>query len=194
MTVAHGLKAKDLSRQISQIDKLNSKLKNITVLKSIELDILEDGSLDLPNDILKELDFTVCAIHYKFNLSRDKQTERVLKAMDNPYFNIFAHPTGRLINERGPYEIDIERIIKAAKQKKCVLELNAYPNRLDLNDIYCRMAKEMGVKVAISTDAHSINDLDFMRFGLGQARRGWLEKEDVINTRSVEQLRKLLKR
>jgi len=194
VTIAHGFKAKDLTRQIAQIDKLNSKLKNITILKSIELDILEDGSLDLPDDILKELDLTVCAIHYKFNLSKDKQTERVLKAMDNPYFNIFAHPTGRLINERGPYEIDIERIIKAAKQKNCVLELNAYPNRLDLNDIYCHMAKDVGVKIAISTDSHSINDLNFMRFGVGQARRGWLEKGDVINTRSVEQLRKLLKR
>jgi len=194
VTIAHGMKVKDLAKQIKAIDKLQQKIKNIKILKSIELDILEDGSLDLPDDILKELDFTVCAIHYKFNLERKKQTERILKAMDNSYFNILAHPTGRLINKREPYDIDMEQIMKAAKARNCLLELNAHPSRLDLNDIHCRMAKKMGVKIAIGTDAHSINDFDFIRFGLGQARRGWLEKQDIINTRSLAQLTKLLKR
>jgi DNA polymerase (family 10) len=114
--------------------------------------------------------------------------------MDNPYFNILAHPTGRLINERAPYEVDIEKILKAAKERGCFVELNANPDRLDLTARYCKMAKNMGVKIAVSTDAHSVNDLDFMRFGIYQARRGWLEKDDVINTRKLKDLTALLKR
>jgi DNA polymerase (family 10) len=114
--------------------------------------------------------------------------------MDNPYFNILAHPTGRLINERAPFEIDLEKLLEAAAERGCFMELNAYPDRLDLADRYCKMAKEMGVKVAISTDAHSKSDLEFMRFGLDQARRGWLEPEDVINTRPWKDLKKLMKR
>jgi DNA polymerase (family 10) len=194
VTVAGGIDAKKLTQQIKKIDRLNKKLKGIVFLKSIEVDILDDGSLDLPNSILKDLDLVVCAIHYKFNLSGEKQTERIIRAMDNPYFNILAHPTGRLINEREPYELDMERIIKAAKQRNCVLELSAHPKRLDLTDIHCKMAKDLGVKVAISTDSHSTHDLDLMRYGIGQARRGWLEPKDVVNTRSLSELRKLLKR
>ena len=194
VTVAHGLKAKDLRKQIDEIDKVNEKLKGITVLKGIEVDILEDGSLDLPDSVLKELDLTVCSVHYKFNLSKKKQTDRIIKAMNNPYFAILAHPTGRLINERRPYEIDMERIIKKAKDSGCFLELNAHPDRLDLNDIDAKRAKEIGVKLVISTDAHRIDDLDYMRFGLGQARRGWLEPDDVLNTRGLSDLKKLLKR
>ena len=114
--------------------------------------------------------------------------------MDNPYFNILAHPSGRLINERESYEVDMERLMKAALERGCFLELNAHPDRLDLNDIHCKMAKEMRLKVAISTDAHSMDDLEFMRFGVGQARRGWLEPGDVLNTRSLKELLKLLKR
>lgn len=137
---------------------------------------------------------TVCAVHGKHNLSREKQTERIIKAMDNRYFNILAHPTGRLINEREPYEVDMERLMDAAKERGCFMELNAQPDRLDLNDIYCKMAKEMGVKIAISTDVHSIDDLQDMRFGVYQARRGWLEEEDVLNTKSWADLKKLLRR
>jgi DNA polymerase (family 10) len=194
VTVAGGLKARDLRKQLEEIDKINEKLKGITILKGTEVDILEDGSLDLPEEIIKELDLRVCSVHYKFNLSGKKQTERIIKAMDNPYFNILAHPTGRLINERDPYEMDMEQIIKAAKEKKCLLEINAHPDRLDLNDIYCKMAKDAGVKVAISTDAHQTEHLNYMRFGIGQARRGWMESEDVVNTKSVKQLKKLLSR
>lgn len=194
VTIAKGLDAEKLTAQIKKIDNLNENLKNFTVLKSIELDILEDGSLDLSDEILKELDIIICAIHYKFNLTREEQTERILRAMDNPYFNIFAHPTGRLINEREPYDVDIERIMEKAKENNCILEINAHPARLDLNDIYSKMAKEKGIKLAISTDSHSISGYANMRYGIGQARRGWVESSDVINTRNINELKKLIKK
>jgi len=194
VAVARGLDAGRLRKQIGDIDRLNEKLSGIRILKSIELDILEDGSLDLPDDVLEELDLVICSIHYKFDLSREKQTERILKAMDNPAFNILSHPTGRLINERKPYEINMEKIMEAARDRGCFLELNAHPDRLDLRDTHCKMAKEMGIKIAIGTDAHRIDDLDFMRFGIGQARRGWLESEDVLNTNDWKELKKLLER
>lgn len=194
VAVANGLDEKRLLQQIKTIDKLNEKLDGIIVLKSIEVDILEDGTLDLPDSLLKELDLTVCAVHYRFNLSRKKQTERILRAMDNRYFNILAHPSGRLINERDPYELDLETIMRAAKERGCFLELNAHPDRLDLTDDGCRMAKDIGLKVAIATDAHSASGLALMRFGIDQARRGWLEKSDVINTLPVKKLRQLFRR
>lgn len=194
VTVAKGLNAQRLAQQIKEIDRLNQKRKGILILKSIELDILEDGSLDLPDDILKELDLVIASVHYKFNLSQKKQTQRIIKAMDNPYVHIICHPSGRLINERPPYEVDIEQLLEAAKKRGCYLELNAHPDRLDLDDAYSKLAKDLGVKVAISTDAHSIDDLDLMRFGIGQAMRGWLEPEDALNTRSWKDLKKLLKR
>lgn len=192
VTIAHGQDAARLSKQCDAIDALNEKLKGIRILKSAEVDILEDGSLDLPNDVLQRLDLTVCSVHYKFNLSADKQTERIIRAMDNRYFTILAHPTGRLINEREPYPLDMERVMKGALERGCFLELNAFPDRLDINDVHCRMAKEMGLKIAISTDAHHTNHLDYMRFGINQARRGWLEPENVLNTRTLTELRKLL--
>ena len=194
VTIAHGLDDKGLMKQIKKIDQLNEKLKDFRVLKSTEVDILEDGSLDISNEVLKQLDFTVCAIHYKFNLSKQQQTERVLRAMDNPYFNIFAHPTGRLINKRDPYEIDLEKIMHKAKKVGCFLELNAQPERLDLNDVHCQMAKEIGVKLAISTDAHSALGFEYMQYGIDQARRGWLEPKDIINTLPWPALQKLLNR
>ncbi len=164
------------------------------ILKSIEVDILKDGSLDLPDDILRQLDVVVGAVHSEFRLSRQKQTERILRAMDNPLFNILAHPSGRLINEREPYEVDLERLIEAAGERGCFMELNAHPDRLDLNDVFCKTAKDLGVKIVVSTDAHSVSNLDNMRLGILQARRGWLEADDVLNTRSWKELRKLLKR
>jgi DNA polymerase (family X) len=194
VSMAHGLNATDLANEIAEIDRLNSKLKGFVVLKAIELDILADGSLDLPDEILQELDLTVCSVHYNLNLSREKQTERIIRAMDNPYFNILAHPTGRLINKRDPYEVDLERLLAAAKERGCFMELDAQPDRLDLADIYCKLAKDMGVHLAIDTDAHSIRDLAFMRYGIDQARRGWLELDDVLNTRPLKELRKLLRR
>jgi len=194
VTVAHGLKADQLRRQIQEINKINKSIDGIVILKAIEVDILEDGSLDLPDSVLKELDLTIGAIHSKFNLPAKKQTERIIRAMDNPYFNILAHPTGRLINSRPPYDLDMQRVMEAAKERGCFLELNAHPDRLDLNEVDCKMAKDIGVRVVISTDAHHINDLDYMRFGVGQARRGWLEPGDVLNTRKLSELKKALKR
>lgn len=194
VAVARGLDEKRLAKEIEQIERINGKMNGFVVLKSIELDILKDGSLDLPDHILKELDLTVCAVHSDFDLSRDKQTERILRAMDNPHFNILAHPTGRLINEREPCELDMERLMEAAKERGCFMELNAHPDRLDLNDVFCRMARDAGVKIAVSTDAHSTDNLDDMRLGVAQARRGWLEAKDVLNTRGWEELKKMLKR
>ncbi len=194
LTVANGLDEKRLRKQCAEIDRLNEKLKGITILKSIEVDILADGTLDLPDSVLKELDLRVCAVHYKFDLPAEKQTDRIIRAMDNPYFNILAHPTGRLIGERSAYRLDMERIVKAARERACALEVNAQPERLDLNDINCRMAKEAGVMLSISTDAHTTGQLDYMRLGIAQARRGWIEATDVVNTLPLTKLRKILKR
>ena len=192
LTVANGLDEARLARQIKEIDQLNEGFKDFRLLKGSEVDILEDGQLDLPDAILKELDLVVVSVHSKFNLSREKQTERVLRALDNPYTSILAHPTGRLILEREPYEIDIPRVIEHARQRGCFLELNANPMRLDLNDVYCQMAKQAGVLLAINVDGHKAADLDFMTFGIGQARRGWLGKKDVLNTRPLKEVLKLL--
>ena len=194
VTVAHGLNRKQLLEEIRQIDRLNAKLDGLVILKSCEVDILDDGSLDLPDSVLRELDLTVCAVHYNFNLPEKKQTERIIRAMDNPCFNILAHPTGRLINKREGYNVDLQAVMVAAKERGCFLEINAQPARLDLTDTYCKLARDLGLKVAISTDAHGIDQLDYMRFGIGQARRGWLEAGDVLNTRSLADLRKLLGR
>ncbi|MGZ4963165.1 MAG: DNA polymerase/3'-5' exonuclease PolX [Limisphaerales bacterium] len=194
LAMIQGLDAKRLRQQIRRIDKLNGKLKGIRLLKSCEVDILDDGSLDMPDDVLKELDVVVCSIHSKFNLPADKQTERILRAMDNPYMNILGHPTGRLIDQRVGYPLDIERILQAAKERGCIIEINAQPDRLDLPDIHCQRGRELKLKFVISTDAHSISDLDFMRFGVWQARRGWLEAADVVNTRSWRDVQKLFER
>ena len=193
VSIAHGLDRRRLLQQVRAIDKLNAKLQGIVVLKSAEVDILDDGSLDMPDAVLKELDFTVCAIHSGLNRSREKQTGRILRAMDNPYFTILAHPTGRLINAREPYDIDLERVLTAARERGRILEVNAHPDRLDLDDEGCRMAKEAGVRLAISTDAHRVADLDLMRFGIDQARRGWLEPDDIVNTRPLAELRRILR-
>jgi DNA polymerase (family 10) len=193
VTVAHGLDRRRLLAQVRAIDRLNAKLDGFTVLKSVEVDILEDGRLDLPDDVLKELDFTLCAIHYGFGYGRAKQTARVLRAMDNPHCSILAHPTGRLINAREPIELDLERVLEAARERGRILEVNAQPERLDLDERACRLARDVGVKVAVSTDAHRIADLDLMRHGVDQARRGWLEPGDVVNTRPLAALRKLLR-
>ena len=194
LTVAHGLDKKRLLKQIEQIDKLNDKLKGVTVLKGIEVDILEDGGLDLPDEILEKLDLVIGAVHSKFHLSRAKQTDRVLRAMDHPHFTMLAHPSGRLLDKREPYDIDMSRIIHHAHQRGCYLELNCHPERLDLLDIYCQLAKDEGVLISINSDAHTTADFDNLRYGVGQARRGWLEANDVLNTRPLNQLRRLLKR
>jgi DNA polymerase (family 10) len=194
VTIAHGLDAARLTRQIDELDRLNDKLDGFTVLKGAEVDILADGRLDLPDKILSRLDLVVAAVHYKFDLSRKAQTERIISAMDNRHVSIIAHPTGRLIGEREPYELDMEVVIAAASERGCHLELNADPDRLDLTEIHAHAAKSAGVRLAISTDAHSTAGFANMRFGVDQARRGWLEAGDVINTQPLSRLRKLLKR
>ncbi len=194
LTMVHGLDAKALRKQLAEIDKLNAEKPGIAILKGIEVDILEDGSLDLPDEVLGELDLVVGAVHSKFNLSREKQTARILRALERPHFTILAHPSGRLIPEREPYDVDMARIIRGARERGCFLELNAHPERLDLSDTYCQMAKAEGVLVSINSDAHGAEDFRNLRFGVGQARRGWLEAKDVLNTRAVKELRPLLKR
>lgn len=194
LTVAHGLDPLRLLRQCDEIDQLNTELSGITLLKGIEVDILEDGSLDLPDDVLARLDLVVGAVHSKFDLSRAKQTERILLAMEHPHFTLLAHPTGRLLERRAPYDVDMLRIIRKAKKRGCFLELNAHPERLDLLDTYCQMAKDEGVLVSINSDAHSSFDFANLKYGVGQARRGWLEKQDVLNTRPLAELLALIKR
>jgi len=193
LTVAHGLDETRLLKQIEEIDQLNEALTGITILKGIELDILEDGQLDLPDDVLARLDLVVGAVHSKFHLSRAKQTERILRAMDHPHFTLLAHPSGRLLETRDAYDVDMPRIIRHARQRGCYLELNAQPDRLDLLDTYCHMAKDEGVLISIDSDAHSTNDFKNLEYGIGQARRGWLEKDDVLNTHTLKQLRRLLR-
>ena len=194
VAVTQGLDADSLSRRIDEIDQLSEEMEELRILKGIEVDILEDGSLDLPDESLANLDVVIAAVHVKFDLPREKQTERIIRAMDNPHVHILAHPTGRIIGDRQPYALDMERLMEAAQERGCVLEVNAHPDRLDLNDIHCKMAKELGVKIAISTDAHRVNHLRMMRYGIGQARRGWLEPKDVVNTRSWSDLADILKR
>ena len=194
VAMARGLTPERLRDQIAAIDALNEELEGITLLKGCEVDILEDGSLDLPDDVLAELDLTVCSVHYNLDLSREKQTERIIRAMDNPEFNILGHPTGRLLNERNPYEVDMERLVEAAGERGCILEVNAQPHRLDLRDVDCRMARDRGVPLAIATDAHNADNLSLIRFGVDTARRGWVRPDDVVNTRNLAGLREALER
>lgn len=194
LTMAKGLDPKRLFQQLEEIDRLNETLSGITLLKGIEVDILEDGRLDLSDEDLCRLDLVVGAVHSHFRLSRQKQTERILRAMDRPCFTILAHPSGRLIDERAPYDVDMTRVIRHARERGCFLEVNAHPVRLDLTDTDCRIAKEEGVMLSINSDAHSVFDIENLRYGVGQARRGWLEKKDVVNARPLESLRPLLKR
>ncbi len=194
VTIANGLDADRLLAHIDAIDRLNARMKGFLLLKGIEVDILEDGSLDMPDEVLARLDVVVCSVHSHFGLGREAQTKRILRAMDNRHFSILGHPTGRLIGSREPIELDLERIVRHAKKRGCFLELNAQPERLDLWDVYLQMARDEGVKIALSSDAHSIYELSNLRFGVIQARRGWLEKDDVINTRSLAELKTLLHR
>lgn len=192
-TVARGLDADGLARQIDEIDSLNASMSGFTVLKGTEVDIDEHGMLDLPDAILARLDVVVVAVHSAFGLSRERQTTRILRALDHPYCTLLAHPSGRLLLERAPYDIDMARLIDHARQRGCFMELNAQPSRLDLDDSYCRLAKSEGVLVSINSDAHSIYDFGNLRYGIGQARRGWLEAADVLNTRPINALRALLR-
>lgn len=191
--VAGGLDEKGLAQQFKEIEKINSHLSGLRILKGVEVDILADGSLDLADDILKEGEVVLASVHSRFNMSEEEMTRRIIKAIKNPHVNILAHPTGRLILEREPYKINLKEVIQAAIDYGVILEINAYPDRLDLRDIDAQMAKEMGAKLAISTDAHSTEQMELMKFGVFTARRGWIEAKDVINTRPLPELLKFLR-
>jgi DNA polymerase (family 10) len=193
LRVAHGLEPRRLRRQLREVERWNDEGKGLVLLKSAEVDILKDGSLDLPDDLLDELDFVIGAVHSHFGLSAGHQTERILRAMDHPRLRAIAHPTGRLIGRRDAHALDVERLLLGAAERGCWLELNAQPQRLDLNDVLVRAAREHGVGIVVSSDAHGSDQLDFMRFGIAQARRGWLEKHDVVNTSSLVELLELLR-
>lgn len=190
--VAGGQTEKEFLKELEYIDKLNPKLKGIRILKGVEIDILPDGTLDYSNEVLKEVDVVIAAIHSNFKMDKEKMTKRIVKAMQNKYVNLLSHPTGRLIGKRDPYEVDIEDVIKAAKDTGTYLEINAYPERLDLSDIHCKRAKEEGVLMSIDTDSHAALQLELIKYGVMTARRGWLEKKDVINTYPLAKLVKLL--
>ncbi|MEW5816263.1 MAG: PHP domain-containing protein, partial [Spirochaetota bacterium] len=188
LRIAGGMSEEKLKTQIREIRKLNESFKDLQLLAGIEVDIKKDGSLDYGDNLLKQLDIVIAAVHSGFKMESGAMTERIVKAMQNQYVNIIAHPTGRVIGEREPYQVDMKRLVKEASDTGTFLELNAYPDRLDLKDIHARMAKEKGVLIAVGTDAHNTMQLNLMFFGVATARRGWLEKKDVLNTRSLKKL------
>jgi DNA polymerase (family 10) len=194
LAVAHGLDPVRLVKQRGEIERVNDRLKGISVLAGIEVDVLEDGSLDLPDEALAALDIVVAAVHSQLGLSRAAQTRRLLAALDNPHVRILAHPLGRLIDQRKPYDIDLLAVVRKCRERNVALELNAHPARLDLTDVGCRMARDEGALVAINSDAHGVHQFDNLDFGVGQARRGWLEPGQVLNTRPLRELRRWLDR
>jgi DNA polymerase (family 10) len=194
VAMVNGLDETRIRRQWEEIDRLNERLSGITVLKGVEVDILERGGLDLSDDVLKEADWVNASIHYGQNQSREQITRRVVDALQNPYVRAFSHPTGRMLTQRKPYEIDLSAVIRVAWEHGKALELNAHPLRLDLDDVACAEAKDHGVLIVISTDSHRPEGLAAMRYGILQARRGGLTREDVINTRTWAQVKKLLGR
>ncbi|KPK04010.1 MAG: hypothetical protein AMJ64_14565 [Betaproteobacteria bacterium SG8_39] len=189
LTVAHGLDPTRLAKQCAEVERVDGKLDGIALLTGIEVDVLDDGALDLPDSALAPLDVVIAAVHSKFDLSRAAQTRRILAALDHPKVKILAHPVGRLIDRREPYDVDMLAVIRKCKARDVALELNAHPERLDLTDLACRMAKDEGARVVVNSDAHGGHEFDNLDFGIGQARRGWLEKADVINARPLREVR-----
>jgi DNA polymerase (family 10) len=193
LRIAHGLSTEDLLDSVEEARQVSEE-EGIVVLRGSEVDILEDGSLDYPREVLSQLDFVIASVHSLFHMPEEEMTERVLRAISDPEVNILGHPTGRLLGRREAYKIDLERVMEHAHRQGVALELNGYPYRLDLNDLNCRRAKERGVKLSIGTDAHALEDLNHMSLAVGTARRGWLEKQDVINTLSLAQIRRFFER
>jgi len=187
VTVANGLDEKRMAAHIKEIHKASDKGLGIRVLAGAEVDIMKDGSLDYSDELLAQLDVVVCSIHSYFNLERTAMTDRMLAAIENPYTQIIGHPTGRVLLRRDPIDYDMEKILEACAKHGVAMECNSYPDRLDLKDVYLRMCKDRGVKVVISTDSHNAGNLALIRHGVTMARRGWLEKKDVINTLTAEQ-------
>jgi DNA polymerase (family X) len=182
VTVANGLDEKRTLQQIKKIREAEKSVGGIRLLASSEVDILKNGTLDLNDDVLAQLDVVVVSVHSYMNLEKPAMTERILAAIENPYAQILAHPTGRLLLRRDPYDYDMEKVLDACRKNRVAVECNAYPDRLDLRDAHLRLAKQRAVKVVISTDAHATNQLRVMKYGVATARRGWLEAKDVINT------------
>jgi DNA polymerase (family X) len=194
MAMVQGLTPERARAQWQEIEDVRRSVEGIAILRSAEVDILKDGGLDLPDDILEGLDVVVVSVHSFMDQDKKTMTDRVLEAIRHPEVDVLAHPTGRLLNRREAFELDVEAVLEAAAELDVALELNANPNRLDLSDVHVHRAKELGVKVVVSTDAHSPRGLDYMRFGVDQARRGWLEARDVLNTMSLAELRTWLAR
>lgn len=192
--IAHGLTEDDLKKQWKEIDKVNEKLKNFRILKGTEVDILGDGSLDYDDETLKKFDIVLASIHTGFKMSEKDMTKRIIKALENKYVDILGHPTGRLINERAPYAVDMEKVLDAAREHNKFVEVNAYPDRLDLKDVHIKAAIEKGIKLTIGTDSHSIEHLRFIDFGIAQARRGWAEKKDILNALPLKELPRYFKK
>jgi DNA polymerase (family 10) len=193
LAFANGLDDKRAVEHIKRIRAVSDKMDGIKILAGVEVDILEDGSLDLSDSVLEQMDIVIASVHSHFNQSSAEMTDRLLKAVSNPNTSLIGHPTGRLLLRRDAYPFDIDAIIKAAAQKKVAMELNAYPDRLDLCDRHLRLAKQHGVKIVINTDSHHTSHLDKIRYGILQARRAWLTKDDVLNTLPVQKFAKAMK-
>ena len=193
LAMTHGNDEKRLLKQMAEIDKIQKKFPDFKILKGAEVNILKDGSLDIKDKVLAKLDVVGASVHSHFSMSQAEMMARIIKAMENPHVDIIFHPTGRIIQKRDAYKVDMDEIIKAAKRTKTILEANAYPERLDLKDEYIRQAIEAGVKISIDSDAHSVYHFHYLEYGIAQARRGWAEKKDVINAHSWSEMLKLLK-
>ncbi|MBZ9577450.1 DNA polymerase/3'-5' exonuclease PolX [Patescibacteria group bacterium] len=197
LRIEHGLNERQLSQQRKEIEKLNSKFKiqnsKFRVLQGCEANIMNDGSIDIKDEALKKLDYVIAGVHSSMKMEKEKMTERIIKAMKNPNVDIISHPTGRIIKRRDEYQVDFEKILRAARELGTILEINSSPDRLDLKDVYIRRVKEVGVKMVINTDSHHRDQLRFIRFGIAQARRGWAEKKDIINTQSLSELLKFFR-
>jgi DNA polymerase (family 10) len=186
---AHGLSVERIREQHREIDLLRKEITGITIFKGIESDILADGSLDYPEEVLSTFDFVIASVHSRFQMNQEEMTERLIRAVSNPYVTMLGHPTGRLLLSREPYAVDLHKVIDAAAEHRTVIELNASPYRLDLDWRLCRYAKERGVKVSINPDAHRPEGLSDTIYGVGIARKGWLSAEDVLNTLPVEKIK-----
>ena len=192
LKIANGLSPEQVEKKISEINRLNKKFSNLRILCGTECDIKPDGTLDYPNSILKKFDYVNIGIHTAFKMSKEEMTKRIIRGMEHEETDILVHPTGRLIGSRDPYEVDIEQIIDVAKETKTFLEINAFPDRLDLNDVHAKLAKEHGVCMTIGTDSHNVVQLPYIKYGIATARRGWLEKKDILNTYSCREIEKQL--
>jgi len=192
LKIANGLSEERVQKKIDEIKKISKKFPSLQILCGTECDIKPDGTLDYRTKLLQQFDFVYIAIHTAFKMPKETMTKRIIKGMDHEEVNFLAHPTGRLIGKRDAYEVDIDQLIDAARETDTCLEINSFPDRLDLDDVHIKQAKDHHVRFVLGTDSHSTNHLDFMKFGVATARRGWLEKEDILNTSSVQEIGKIL--